>query len=235
MSDAKTKRRAHFSKILPPSKKAELKLDKQRTDLSEEIKTLRAAVEFEKQARRDWVVRHGQINVEMKALRAGPLKGVQINRTRTITDQADNMIPDTELGSPLQVPDMNDPNNEPEQELDEDMAQLDYFPSNPNGSPEHPAEPLFHWSTGFVLDPALEPSYHVLGGSDDPVASSAPNYSASGSDYVPSLPPPPPPPADQSTETSGPSRARRRKREPEVDPANEVEEAKSNSIEARKG
>ncbi|KAJ7487160.1 hypothetical protein FB451DRAFT_1535677 [Mycena latifolia] len=105
---------------------AELKLDKRRTDLSEEIKTLQAAVEFEKQARRDWVVRRGQIDVEMKALRAGPLKGVQINRTRTITDQKDNIIPDTELGSPLQVPDMNDPNDEPEQELDEDMAQLDY-------------------------------------------------------------------------------------------------------------
>lgn len=104
---------------------AELKLDKRRTDLSEEIKTLRAAVEFEKQARRDWVVRRGQIDVEMKALRAGPLKGVQINRTHTITDQTDNMIPgetiilsrslfiflrspDTELGSPLQVPDMSE-------------------------------------------------------------------------------------------------------------------------------
>lgn len=104
---------------------AELKLDKRRTDLSEEIKTLRAAVEFEKQARHDWVVRRGQIDVEMKALRAGPLKGVQINRTHTITDQTDNMIPgetiilsrslfiflrspDTELGSPLQVPDMSE-------------------------------------------------------------------------------------------------------------------------------
>ncbi|KAJ7106000.1 hypothetical protein C8R44DRAFT_745647 [Mycena epipterygia] len=229
---------------------AELKLDKRRTDLSEEIKTLRAAVEFEKQARRDWVVRRGQIDVEMKALRAGPLKGVQINRTHTITDQMDNMIPDTELGSPLQVPDMNDPNDELEQELDEDMAQLDYFPSNPNDPifdnlmpidtalppqvpAEHPAEPLFHWSTGFVLDPALEPNYHVLGGSDDPVASSAPNYSASGSDYVLSLPPPPPPPADQPTETSGPSRARRRKREPEVDPANEIEGKRSRTASRR--
>lgn len=27
----------------------------------------------------------------------------------------------------------DDPNDELEQELDEDMAQLDYFPSNPNG------------------------------------------------------------------------------------------------------
>ncbi|KAJ6536252.1 hypothetical protein B0H19DRAFT_1271039 [Mycena capillaripes] len=203
---------------------AELKLDKRRTDLSEEIKTLRAAVEFEKQARRNWVVRRGQIDVEMKVLRAGPLKGVQINRTRMITDQTDSIVP--ELGSPLQVPDMNDPNDEPEQEVDEDMTQLDYFPSNPNDpifddlmpvdtalppqvTTEHPAEPPFHWSTSFVLDPALEPNYHR--GSDDPVASSAPNYSASGSDYVLSLPPLPPPPADQPTETSGPSRARRRK------------------------
>ncbi|KAJ7909390.1 hypothetical protein B0H13DRAFT_2492545 [Mycena leptocephala] len=166
----------------------------------------------------------------MKALRAGPLKGVQINRIRTITDQTDNMIPDSELGSLLQVPDMNDPNDEPEQELDEDMAQLDYFPQVQMVPAEHPAEPLFHWSTGFVLDPALEPNYHVLGGSDDPVASSAPNYSASGSDYVLSLPPPPP---DQPTETSGPSRARRRKREPEVDPANEVEGKRSRTASRR--
>ncbi|KAJ7476559.1 hypothetical protein FB451DRAFT_1173424 [Mycena latifolia] len=183
---------------------AELKLDKRRTDLSEEIKTLRAAVESEKQAWRDWVVQRGQIDVEMKVLRAGPLKGVQINRTRTITDQTDNIIPDTELGSPLQVPDMNDPNDEPEQELDEDMAQLDQ----------------------------TQLSCKVLGGSDDPVASSAPNYSASGSDYVLSLPPPPPP-ADQPTETSGPSRARRRKREPEVDPANEVEGKRSRTASRR--
>ncbi|KAJ6582187.1 hypothetical protein B0H19DRAFT_1061630 [Mycena capillaripes] len=98
---------------------------------------------------------------------------------------------------------------------------------------EHPAEPLFHWSTGFVLDPALEPNYHVLGGSDDPVASSAPNYSASGSDYVLLLPPSPPPLADQPTETSGPSRARRRKREPEVDPANEVEGKRSRTASRR--
>ncbi|KAJ7864693.1 hypothetical protein B0H13DRAFT_1899022 [Mycena leptocephala] len=249
MSDAKTIQRAHLmalslarSHVLQEQiqlVQAELKLDKRRTDLSEEIKTLRAAVEFEKQARRDWVVRRGQIDVEMKALRAGPLKGVQINRTRTITDQADNMIPDTELGSPLQVPDMNDPNDEPEQELDEDMAQLDYFPSNPNDSRGTSDRATLPLERALCSIPHLNPTImmhnllgKVLGGSDDPVASSAPNYSASGSDYVPSLPPPPPP-ADQSTETSGPSRARRRKREPEVDPANEVEGKRSRTASRR--
>ncbi|KAJ7915765.1 hypothetical protein B0H13DRAFT_1871770 [Mycena leptocephala] len=209
---------------------AELKLDKRRTDLSEEIKTLRAAVEFEKQARRDWVVRRGQIDVEMKALRAGPLKGVQINRTRTTTDQTDNMIPDTELGSPLQVPDMNTPTTSRSKIWTRIWPSWTIFPQIQMVPAEHPAEPLFHWSTGFVLDPALEPNYHVLGGSDDPVVSSVPNYSASGSDYVLSLPPPPP---DQPTETSGPSRARRRKREPEVDPANEVEGKRSRTASRR--
>ncbi|KAJ6571080.1 hypothetical protein B0H19DRAFT_1064194 [Mycena capillaripes] len=107
------------------------------------------------------------------------------------------------------------------------------FPQIQTVPGEHPAEPLFHWSTGFVLDPALEPNYHFLGGSDDPVASSALNYSASGSDYVLLLPPSPPPLADQTTETSGPSRARRRKREPEVDPANEVEGKRSRTASRR--
>ncbi|KAJ7660302.1 hypothetical protein DFH06DRAFT_1044030 [Mycena polygramma] len=230
---------------------AELKADKRRTDLSEEIKTLRAAVEFEKEARRDWVVQRGQIDVEMKALRAGPLKGVQINRTRTGTEQTDNMIPGTESRSSLQVPDMDKPNDEPEQGLDEDMAQPDYFPSNPNDPifddlmpvdtalppqvpAEHPAEPQFQWNTGVVLDPALEPNYRVLGGSDDFMASLPSNNGASA-DYVLSLPPPPPPspPADQPTGTSGPSRARRRKRDPEVDPANEVEGKRSRTASRR--
>lgn len=222
---------------------AELKADKQRTDLAEEIKTLRAAVEFEKEARRDWVVQRGQIDVEMKALRAGPLKGVQINRTCTGTEQVDNTVP--ESGSPLHVPNMDEPNDGPEEGLDKDMSQLDYFPTNPNdpifddlmlvdtalppqASADYPTEPPFHWNTGIVLDPALEPNYRVLGGSDDLQASLAPNSGASGSNYVPSLlPPPPSPPADHPTETSELARARHRKRDPEVDPANEIEGKRS--------
>ncbi|KAJ6487476.1 hypothetical protein C8R47DRAFT_1127593 [Mycena vitilis] len=153
---------------------AELKADKRRTDLAEEIKTLRAAVEFEKEARRDWVVQRGQIDVEMKALRAGPLKGVQINRTRTETEQVDNTVP--ESGSPLHVPDMHEPNDGPDEGLDKDMTPLDYFPTNPNdpifddlmlvdpalphrASADYPTEPPFHWNAGIVLDPALEPNY----------------------------------------------------------------------------
>ncbi|KAJ7873531.1 hypothetical protein B0H14DRAFT_2719853, partial [Mycena olivaceomarginata] len=45
---------------------AELKLDKRWTDLREELKTFRAALEFEKQARRDWVTQRGKINTQMK-------------------------------------------------------------------------------------------------------------------------------------------------------------------------
>ncbi|KAJ7885926.1 hypothetical protein B0H14DRAFT_2563623 [Mycena olivaceomarginata] len=152
---------------------AELKLDKRRTDLSEELKTLRAALEFEKQARRDWVTQRGEIDTQMKVLRAGPLK--------------------------------DDLNN----------GQLEYFPSD------------FARNTTFELDPALEPNYHALGGSDYAIA----DYNVSGSDYVLPLPPPSPPvqPPDTSapSDTSGPSRTRRRKREQEVDPANEVEGKRS--------
>jgi hypothetical protein len=47
----------------------------------EELKTLRAALEFEKQARRDWVTQRGEIDSQMKVLRAGPLKGVKSTGT----------------------------------------------------------------------------------------------------------------------------------------------------------
>jgi hypothetical protein len=70
-----------------------LKLDKRWTDLSEELKTLRAALEFEKQARRDWVTQRGEINSQMKVLRVGPLKGVQINRNQPVAALSDTAIP----------------------------------------------------------------------------------------------------------------------------------------------
>ncbi|KAJ7315705.1 hypothetical protein DFH08DRAFT_820276 [Mycena albidolilacea] len=204
---------------------AELKVDKRRTDLSEELKTLRAALEFEKQARRDWVTQRGETDSQMKVLGAGPLKGVQINRNQPVAALSDTAIPD-------------DLNNGQAEFFDEDMGQLEYFPSDPLNYPlpssvHHPGPLELHWNAAFELDPALEPIYHALGGSDYATA----DYNGSGSDYVLPLPPPSPPvqPPDTSapSDTSGPSRTRRRKREQEVDPANEVEGKRSRTASRR--
>ncbi|KAJ7801396.1 hypothetical protein B0H14DRAFT_3489651 [Mycena olivaceomarginata] len=109
---------------------AELKLDKRQTDLSEELKTLRAALKFEKQARRDWVTQRGEIDSQMKVLRAGPLKGVQTNWSQPLAVQADTAIPDTESGLSLELP--NDSNHGQAEFFDEDMGQLEYFPDSLN-------------------------------------------------------------------------------------------------------
>ncbi|KAJ7323320.1 hypothetical protein DFH08DRAFT_817891 [Mycena albidolilacea] len=56
----------------------------------------------------------------------------------------------------------------------------------PLPSPAHHPGPLeLHWNMGFELDPALEPNYHTLGGSDYAMA----DYNVSGSEYVLPLPP----------------------------------------------
>ncbi|KAJ6523958.1 hypothetical protein DFH09DRAFT_1372284 [Mycena vulgaris] len=125
----------------------------------------------------------------MKVLRAGLLKGVQINRNQPVAALSDTAIPDTESGSSLELP--NDLNNGQAEFFDEDMGQLEYFPSDyiisgnsalnyPLPSSAHHPGPLeLHWNTAFELDPALKPNYHALGGSDYAMA----DYNGSGSDY----------------------------------------------------
>ncbi|KAJ6532238.1 hypothetical protein DFH09DRAFT_1284680 [Mycena vulgaris] len=257
------------------------------------IEKLDHFIRFEKQARRDWVTQRGEIDSQMKVLRAGLLKGVQINRNQPVAALSDTAIPDTESGSSLELPSMSesvqfaratprsterepwelisgeiitplvtnlrwsggvndiirssarDLNNGQAEFFDEDMGQLEYFPSDyiisgnsalnyPLPSSAHHPGPLeLHWNTAFELDPALEPNYHALGGSDYAMA----DYNGSGSDYVLPLPPPSPPvqPPDTSapSDTSGPSRTRRRKREQEVDPENEVEGKRSRTASRR--
>ncbi|KAJ6464218.1 hypothetical protein DFH09DRAFT_1295631 [Mycena vulgaris] len=172
----------------------------------------------------------------MKVLRAGLLKGVQINRNQPVAALSDTAIPD-DLN--------NDLNNSQAEFFDEDMGQLEYFPSDyiisgnsalnyPLPSSAHHPGPLeLHWNTAFELDPALKPNYHALGGSDYAMA----DYNGSGSDYVLPLPPPSPPvqPPDTSapSDASGPSRTRRRKHEQEVDPANKVEGKRSRTASRR--
>ncbi|KAF8169544.1 hypothetical protein K438DRAFT_1941264 [Mycena galopus ATCC 62051] len=135
---------------------AELKLDKRRTDLSEELNTLRAALEFEKQARRE-------IDTQMKVLRGIPLKGVQNNWCQPVAALSDTAIPGHRT---------DDLNNSQEECFDESMGQLEYFPSDyiissnstlndPLPSPAHHPGPLeLHWNAAFELDPALERNYH---------------------------------------------------------------------------
>ncbi|KAJ7302864.1 hypothetical protein DFH08DRAFT_826190 [Mycena albidolilacea] len=181
---------------------AELKLNKQQTDLSEELKTLRAALEFEKQARHDWVTQRGEINSQMEVLWAGPLKGVQINRNQPVAALSDTTIPD-------------DLNNGQAEFFDEDMGQLEYFPSDSLNYPlpssvHHPGPLELHWNTALSSILHLNQTIMiVLGGSDYAMA----DYNGFGSDYVLPLPPPSPPlqPPDTSapSDTSGPSRTRR--------------------------
>ena len=71
----------------------ELKRDKKREDLKMEVKVLRLEVNAEKEARREWVVRRGEIDAELHELRTGPLKGVPLlgrrrhDRSETITSE----------------------------------------------------------------------------------------------------------------------------------------------------
>ncbi|KAJ7215836.1 hypothetical protein GGX14DRAFT_391519 [Mycena pura] len=76
----------------------QLRADKRRTDLKEDIKVLRSATEFEKQTRRDWVQRRAEIDAELKELRAGPLKGVQINRQLNLRGRNSVATAPSELG-----------------------------------------------------------------------------------------------------------------------------------------
>ncbi|KAJ7829821.1 hypothetical protein B0H14DRAFT_2593823 [Mycena olivaceomarginata] len=136
------------------------------------------ALEFEKQAWRDWVTQRGEIDTQMKVLRAGPLKGVQINRCQPVAALSDTAIPD-------------DLNNGQEECFNDDMGQPKYFPSDYiiSGHSHHLWPLELHWNAAFELDLALEPNYHALGGSDYAMA----DYNVSGLDYVLPLPPPSPP------------------------------------------
>ncbi|KAJ7307717.1 hypothetical protein DFH08DRAFT_824244 [Mycena albidolilacea] len=150
-----------------------------------------------------------EIDTQMKVLWVGPLKGVQINRCQPVAALSDTAIPGNRT---------DDFNNRQAECFDEDMGQLEYFPSDyiisgnstlnyPHPSPAHHPGPLeLHWNAAFELVPAFEPNYHALGGSDYTMA----DYNVSGSDYVLPLPPSslPVQPPDTSTpsDTSGASR-----------------------------
>jgi hypothetical protein len=59
-----------------------MKLDSHRSDLREQINTLRREIEEEKDARRAWRLRQIEIDSELERLRKGSLAGVRINGRR---------------------------------------------------------------------------------------------------------------------------------------------------------
>jgi hypothetical protein len=64
------------------SLQGDLKLDKRRTDLQEQINSLRRDVEEEKSLRREWIIRRTAIDVEIGKLKKGPLAGARIQGRR---------------------------------------------------------------------------------------------------------------------------------------------------------
>ncbi|KAJ7153860.1 hypothetical protein C8R43DRAFT_1126536 [Mycena crocata] len=60
------------------SLQGEMKIDRHRTDLKDQVNELRKDVEEEKALRRDWVVRRARIDKELNALRKGSLAGARI-------------------------------------------------------------------------------------------------------------------------------------------------------------
>ncbi|KAJ7052354.1 hypothetical protein C8F01DRAFT_1332885 [Mycena amicta] len=172
----------------------QLKKDRRREDLRTEVKVLRLEVDAEKQARRDWVARRGEIDAELRELRAGPLKGVPIQRARRLD---------------------NDPAKDPEQvakpaaaadTVDGEETEMGVQLSLANDVEDVPMD----WTSGVQLDPELEPNYEVLQGGiefidDDDIFSALPSptsdltgpqqLTAGPAFPLPSTPTPPAPPA----------------------------------------
>ncbi|KAJ7172780.1 hypothetical protein C8R43DRAFT_1208786 [Mycena crocata] len=76
----------------------QLKIDKRRGDLREEVNILRRDVEDEKSLRREWNTRRAQIDVELSDLRKGPLAGARIKGRRPAEDPSVGNRSVTDLG-----------------------------------------------------------------------------------------------------------------------------------------
>ncbi|KAJ7835323.1 hypothetical protein B0H14DRAFT_2590316 [Mycena olivaceomarginata] len=97
----------------------EMKLDSHRSDLREQINTLRREIEEEKDARRAWRVRQNEIDSELERIRKGPLAGVRINGRRPAERRLEVepglgisfcQLPETPLTS-YQILHLNQPSN----------------------------------------------------------------------------------------------------------------------------
>ncbi|KAJ7203077.1 hypothetical protein GGX14DRAFT_652541 [Mycena pura] len=167
---------------------AELKRDKKREDLKTEVKVLRLEVNAEKQARREWVARRGEIDAELRELRAGPLKGVPLvgrrRHDRSLRSETISSEPgaEGEAGVPPDVP--NDCTGTPVQPpgtdshaiinagWDEQSVQL-YLRPEPEYTP-------MDWQPDINLDPELEPNHAILSGNIPWVDESGTAYNVDG-------------------------------------------------------
>ncbi|KAJ7652738.1 hypothetical protein DFH06DRAFT_1418342 [Mycena polygramma] len=69
----------------------EMKLDRHRTDLKEQVNALRKDIDEEKSLRRAWGLRRSEIDKELDELRKGPLAGARIKGRRPGHSSEDNM------------------------------------------------------------------------------------------------------------------------------------------------
>ncbi|KAJ7635373.1 hypothetical protein FB45DRAFT_1026254 [Roridomyces roridus] len=153
--------------------RAQLKVDGRRTDLKQEMKILRLDISSQAHARREWVKRRGEIDDQLRELRSGPLKGVQINGRRMGDAE-------TSVESEADVTDSNPGlHDAPETATNEESVLSDpatqTMTANNESSASDLNSPLFnhnntsesYWDSSIVLDPELEPNYTVLRGGMD--------------------------------------------------------------------
>ncbi|KAJ7683931.1 hypothetical protein B0H14DRAFT_3534860 [Mycena olivaceomarginata] len=129
----------------------QLKVDRRREDLKTEVKVLRLEIDAERQNRRDWVSRRGEIDAKLRELRNGPLKGVQIQgRPAPIVSNSDTPISaSTDNSNDTTILDTSSNSRS-----DEPTSNMTLYLTNTDTQMDlHP---------GFELDPELEPNYEVF-------------------------------------------------------------------------
>ncbi|KAJ7697773.1 hypothetical protein B0H14DRAFT_3655259 [Mycena olivaceomarginata] len=142
----------------------QLKVDRRREDLKTEVKVLRLEIDAEKQNRRDWVSRRGEIDAKLRELRTGPLKGVQIQGRHTpIDSNSDAPIPaSTDNSNDATISDAtgNSRSDEPTSNMtlyltdtDTQMESHPGFELDPELEPNHESKSTFIWSLSTLHSP----------------------------------------------------------------------------------
>ncbi|KAJ7872496.1 hypothetical protein B0H14DRAFT_3564688 [Mycena olivaceomarginata] len=142
----------------------QLKVDRRREDLKTEVKVLRLEIDAEKQNRRDWVSRRGEIDAKLRELRTGPLKGVQIQGRHTpIDSNSDAPIPvSTDNSNDATISDAtgNSRSDEPTSNMtlyltdtDTQMESHPGFELDPELEPNHECKSIFIWSLSTLHSP----------------------------------------------------------------------------------
>ncbi|KAJ7831403.1 hypothetical protein B0H14DRAFT_3464101 [Mycena olivaceomarginata] len=132
--------------------------------LKTEVKVLRLEIDAEKQNRRDWVSRRGEIDAKLRELRTGPLKGVQIQgRHIPIDSNSDAPIPaSTDNSNDATISDAtgNSRSDEPTSNMtlyltdtDTQMESHPGFELDPKLEPNHECKSTFIWSLSTLHSP----------------------------------------------------------------------------------